>query len=195
MGLEPDFDLRDDDPRDVTVTIADGDDGVGLLLVAGRTGPVHCSRIHRGAGHQPGRSDALMGVLGIAIGVGCACSGFDIGTQDSTTFDTDRCRRLDRILYVVGFDSGGQDAGASMFEVATSMTSFLIFVPAFLPVFTSSLRQCCCSTCRLMTSAVRFLGTANAVSFTFMTVAALVYWAIRPGFGDRPSTSFSSVQS
>jgi acyl-[acyl-carrier-protein]-phospholipid O-acyltransferase/long-chain-fatty-acid--[acyl-carrier-protein] ligase len=36
----------------------------------------------------------------------------------------------------------------------------------------------------------RFLGTANAVSFAFMTVAGLLYSAIRPGFGDQPQRIF-----
>ena len=36
----------------------------------------------------------------------------------------------------------------------------------------------------------RFLGTANAVSFTFLTIAALLYWAIRPAFGDKPQHIF-----
>ena len=36
----------------------------------------------------------------------------------------------------------------------------------------------------------RFLGTANAVSFVFLTVAALLYWAIRPAFGDSPQHIF-----
>jgi len=36
----------------------------------------------------------------------------------------------------------------------------------------------------------RFLGTANAVSFAFMTVSALLYWVIRPAFGDEPQNIF-----
>jgi acyl-[acyl-carrier-protein]-phospholipid O-acyltransferase/long-chain-fatty-acid--[acyl-carrier-protein] ligase len=36
----------------------------------------------------------------------------------------------------------------------------------------------------------RFLGTANAVSFAFMTVAALFYWAVRPAFGNQPQKIF-----
>ena len=29
----------------------------------------------------------------------------------------------------------------------------------------------------------RFLGTANGIAFTFLTLASLLYWAIRPAFG------------
>ena len=29
----------------------------------------------------------------------------------------------------------------------------------------------------------RFLGTANGISFAFLTLASLLYWAIRPAFG------------
>ncbi len=36
----------------------------------------------------------------------------------------------------------------------------------------------------------RFLGTANAVSFTFLSVAGLLYWLIRPAFGSQPQKIF-----
>ena len=36
----------------------------------------------------------------------------------------------------------------------------------------------------------RFLGTANGVSFAFLTVAALLYWSIRPAFGESPQRIF-----
>ena len=29
----------------------------------------------------------------------------------------------------------------------------------------------------------RFLGTANGISFSFLTLASLLYWIIRPAFG------------
>ena len=36
----------------------------------------------------------------------------------------------------------------------------------------------------------RFLGTANAISFAFLSVASLLYWAIRRSFGDNPQRIF-----
>ena len=30
----------------------------------------------------------------------------------------------------------------------------------------------------------RFLGTANGISFGFLSVASLLYWVIRPAFGN-----------
>ena len=36
----------------------------------------------------------------------------------------------------------------------------------------------------------RFLGTANAISFGFLSVASLIYWIIRPAFGDAPQRIF-----
>ena len=36
----------------------------------------------------------------------------------------------------------------------------------------------------------RFLGTANAVSFGFLTLASLLYIVIRPLYGDEPQKMF-----
>jgi MFS family permease len=36
----------------------------------------------------------------------------------------------------------------------------------------------------------RFLGTANAVSFVFLTIAAVLYAVIRPAFGEQPQRIF-----
>jgi acyl-[acyl-carrier-protein]-phospholipid O-acyltransferase/long-chain-fatty-acid--[acyl-carrier-protein] ligase len=36
----------------------------------------------------------------------------------------------------------------------------------------------------------RFLGTANAISFAFLALAALLYWVIRPAFGNQPQYIF-----
>ncbi len=36
----------------------------------------------------------------------------------------------------------------------------------------------------------RFLGTANGISFGFLSVASLLYWIIRPGFGNEPQRIF-----
>ncbi len=36
----------------------------------------------------------------------------------------------------------------------------------------------------------RFLGTANAISFAFLSVASAMYWVIRPGFGTAPQRIF-----
>ena len=36
----------------------------------------------------------------------------------------------------------------------------------------------------------RFLGTANAISFSFLAVASLLYWIIKPLFIDAPQRIF-----
>ena len=36
----------------------------------------------------------------------------------------------------------------------------------------------------------RFLGTANGISFAFLSLASLIYWIIRPAFGSSPEKIF-----
>lgn len=36
----------------------------------------------------------------------------------------------------------------------------------------------------------RFLGTANAISFSFLALSSLIYWIIRPWFGNKPDNIF-----
>ena len=36
----------------------------------------------------------------------------------------------------------------------------------------------------------RFLGTSNGLSFAFLALASLLYWAMRPAFGSEPQRIF-----
>src|SRR5690606_2359914 len=36
----------------------------------------------------------------------------------------------------------------------------------------------------------RFLGTANAISFSFLALSSLIYWIIKPWFGSKPDNIF-----
>lgn len=132
----------------------------------------------------------LMGVLGVAIGVGCAAAGLISG------------RRIEPRLIPVGA------AGLVIFF------ALLAIVPPSLPDMRPGLRVACSNVAGFVFGAGfaagfyiiplqallqklspeaergRFLGTANAVSFAFLTLAALLYMVIRPAFGEEPQKIF-----
>ncbi|TWU57268.1 MFS transporter [Rubripirellula reticaptiva] len=135
-------------------------------------------------------ASALMGVLGVAIGVGCAVAGLISGHKIQPRLIPIGAGGLIVFFTLLGAVPTSKMPGASMLDVATSMTSFLIFGAGFFSGFYIVPLQALLQYLSPDDERGRFLGTANAVSFTFMTVAALLYWAIRPGFGDRPQHIF-----
>ena len=132
----------------------------------------------------------LMGVLGVAIGVGSGVAGLISG------------RRIEPRLIPVGA------AGLVLFF------TLLAAVPPTLPEMRLGLRVACSSVAAFVFGAGfsagfyiiplqallqklspeadrgRFLGTANAVSFGFLTLASLLYIVIRPLYGDEPQKMF-----
>ncbi len=81
-----------------------------------------------------------------------------------------------------------------MVRVAFSNVSFFIFGAGFFAGFYIIPLQALLQKLSPDDERGRFLGTANAVSFTFLTVAALLYWAIRPAFGNEPQNIFYRQQ-
>ncbi len=77
-----------------------------------------------------------------------------------------------------------------MFRVAFSNVSFFIIGAGFLAGFYIIPLQALLQKLSPDDERGRFLGTANAVSFAFLTIAALLYWLIRPGFGNQPQKIF-----
>jgi acyl-[acyl-carrier-protein]-phospholipid O-acyltransferase/long-chain-fatty-acid--[acyl-carrier-protein] ligase len=73
-------------------------------------------------------------------------------------------------------------AGGGMIGVALSNVSFFILGAGFFAGFYIIPLQALLQKLSPDDERGRFLGTANAVSFTFLTVAGLLYWAIRPAY-------------
>ncbi|QDT02562.1 Lysophospholipid transporter LplT [Rubripirellula lacrimiformis] len=135
-------------------------------------------------------ASVLMGVLGIAIGVGCAVAGLISGHKIQPKLIPIGAAGLIVFFTLLAAVPAPQMPGATMLQVATSMVSLLIFGAGFFAGFYIVPLQALLQYLSPDDERGRFLGTANAVSFAFMTVAALLYWAIRPGFDDKPQNIF-----
>lgn len=135
-------------------------------------------------------ASVLMGVLGVAIGVGCAAAGFISGNKIQPKLIPIGAAGLIVFFTLLAAVPSPPMPGATMLDVATSRVSALIFGAGFFAGFYIIPLQALLQHLSPDDERGRFLGTANAVSFTFMTVAALLYWAIRPAFGDEPQNIF-----
>lgn len=144
----------------------------------------------------------LMGVLGISVGVGCAFAGFISGDRIEP-----RLIPLGAIGLVVFFallgmvtprlyGVGPEVVGvggmprSSIMQVGLSNVSFFIMGAGFFAGFYIVPLQALLQSLSPDDERGRFLGTANAVSFAFMTFAAVVYFVVRGMFGDSPQRIF-----
>lgn len=135
-------------------------------------------------------ASVLMGVLGVAIGVGCAVAGLISGDQIRPRLTTIGAAGLVVcFLLLAAVPPWMPDAGPMM-RVALSNVSFLILMTGFFAGFYIIPLQSLLQHLSPDDERGQFLGTANAVSFAFMTVAGVLYTVIRPWFGDQPQHIF-----
>lgn len=144
--------------------------GLGLLIIPEYTMVLEISRSH---------ASILLGVLGIAIGAGSVAAGFISG------------RRIEPRLIPVG--AVGMTVFFALLGLVpptfTNVACFLLgagFFAGFYIIPFQALLQ------HLAPQAERgrMLGTANAISFSFLALASLFYWIIRPPFANSPQEIF-----
>ncbi|TWU42215.1 MFS transporter [Novipirellula artificiosorum] len=138
------------------------------------------------------RSEAsvLMGVLGVAIGIGCAVAGLISGHHIEPRLIPIGAAGLVVFFALLGLVPPSLPDMAPMVRVAFSNVSFFILGAGFFAGFYIIPLQALLQKLSPDDERGRFLGTANAVSFAFLTLAALFYWAIRPVFGNAPQNIF-----
>lgn len=143
-------------------------------------------------------ASALMGILGISVGVGCALAGLisghrieprlvPVGAAGLTFFFALLGLVPPRISAVAG---DGAELQATMLQVATSNVSLFIFGAGIAAGFYIVPLQALLQKLSPDSERGRFLGTANAVSFTFMTLSAVIFYSVRGWFGDAPQQIF-----
>ncbi len=129
-----------------------------------------------------GEASVLMGVLGIAIGVGCGVAGLISGHHIEPRLIPIGALGLIIFFALLAVVPPWVPARGGMIGVALSNVSFFILGAGFFAGFYIIPLQALLQKLSPDDERGRFLGTANAVSFTFLTVAGLLYWAIRPAY-------------
>ncbi|MGI9470181.1 MAG: MFS transporter, partial [Rubripirellula sp.] len=135
-------------------------------------------------------ASVLMGVLGVAIGVGCAVAGLISGHRIEPRLIPIGALGLIIFFALLAAVPPWLPNLPGMFRIAFSNVSFFILGAGFFAGFYIIPLQALLQKLSPDDERGRFLGTANAVSFTFLTIAALLYWAIRPAFGNQPQNIF-----
>jgi acyl-[acyl-carrier-protein]-phospholipid O-acyltransferase/long-chain-fatty-acid--[acyl-carrier-protein] ligase len=135
-------------------------------------------------------ASVLLGVLGVAIGLGCAVAGLISGHRIEPRLIPIGACGLILFFALLAAVPPSLPNLQPMFRVAFSNVSFFIIGAGFSAGFYIIPLQALLQKLSPDDERGRFLGTANAVSFTFLTIAALLYWAIRPAFGKQPQNIF-----
>jgi acyl-[acyl-carrier-protein]-phospholipid O-acyltransferase/long-chain-fatty-acid--[acyl-carrier-protein] ligase len=135
-------------------------------------------------------ASVLMGVLGVAIGVGCAVAGLISGHHIEPRLIPIGAAGLILFFALLAAVPPSMPDMQPMVRVALSNVAFFILGAGFFAGFYIIPLQALLQKLSPDDERGRFLGTANAVSFTFLTIAALFYWGVRPAFGDQPQNIF-----
>lgn len=121
----------------------------------------------------------LLAVLAVSIAVGCVIAGLVSG------------HRIEPRLVPVGA------IGVMIFMTllgvlapGLTLVALLIFGAGFFAGFYLIPLQAMLQKYSPVSERGRFLGTANAISFGFLSIAGGVYWLIRPAFGNEPHRIF-----
>lgn len=141
-------------------------------------------------GIQRFEASVLMGVMGVAIGVGCAAAGLISGHRIEPRLIPIGAVGLSFFFLLLGVVQPSLPDYAPMVRVALSNVSFFILGAGFFAGFYIVPLQSLLQKLSPDNERGRFLGTANALSFTFMTVSALFYWAIAKLFVGREHQIF-----
>ncbi len=135
-------------------------------------------------------ASVLMGVLGVAIGIGCAVAGLISGNQIQPKLIPIGAFGLILFFTLLAAVPPWMPDAGPMLQVALSNVSFFILGAGFFAGFYIIPLQALLQKMSPDDERGRFLGTANAVSFAFMTIAAIFYRVIRPAFGNQPQNIF-----
>ena len=156
--------------------------GIALFIVPQYTVVMHIDRT---------AASVLMGILGIAIGLGCAVAGLVSGHKIKPRLIPFGALGLIVFFFLLAaVEPPELNAGAGMWEVASTSVALLIFCAGFSAGFYIIPLQALLQSLSPKGERGRFLGTANGVSFAFLTLAAVFYWAFAENFEGRENEMF-----
>ncbi len=128
----------------------------------------------------------LLGVLGVAIGVGSATAGLISGHTIRPILIPIGAAGLTVFFLLLGSIPPTLPSFSPTWRVPLSTISALVFGAGFSAGFYIIPLQALLQRLSPDKERGRLLGTANGVSFTFLTLASILYWVIRPLFGTTP---------
>lgn len=155
--------------------------GIALFIVPEYTIVLDISRAE---------ASVLMGVLGIAIGVGCGVAGFVSGRHIEPRLIPVGAIGLTLFFFLLAYVPPSLSSGEGSARIAFSNVSWFILGAGFFAGFYIVPLQALLQGLSPDAERGQYLGTANAVSFGFMTLAAVFYWLVRDSFGDQPQLIF-----
>ncbi len=135
-------------------------------------------------------ASVLMGVMGVAIGVGCVVAGLISGHRIEPRLIPVGAVGLTVFFLCLGLITPSMPEMRPMLRVALSNVSMFIFGAGFFAGFYIIPLQSLLQKLSPDDERGRFLGTANAVSFAFMMAASLFYWGIAQFFSEQPQRMF-----
>lgn len=141
-------------------------------------------------GIDSSEASVLMGVLGIAVGVGCAVAGLISGHRIEPRLVPIGALGLTVFFLLLAAVPPALPNLPPLVRVAFSSVALFIFGAGFSAGFYIIPLQALLQGMSPDGERGRFLGTANAVSFMFLTIAAVLYWLIRDAFGNHPQHIF-----
>lgn len=148
--------------------------GIALLIVPEYTEIMDITRKN---------ASVLMGVLGIAIGLGCGVAGFISGHRIMPRLIPLGALGLIVFFFLLAFVTPPVlGMKAKYYEVLFSSVSVFIFFAGFSAGFYIVPLQALLQSLSPDGERGRFLGTANGVSFMFLTLASLVVLVLAPVF-------------
>jgi acyl-[acyl-carrier-protein]-phospholipid O-acyltransferase/long-chain-fatty-acid--[acyl-carrier-protein] ligase len=139
-----------------------------------------------------GRFEAsvLMAVMGIAIGVGCGVAGLISGHHIEPRLIPIGAMGLTLFFVLLGVIPPAMPDLKPMLRVGLSNVSFFVLGAGFFAGFYIIPLQALLQKLSPDGERGRFLGTANAISFAFMTLAAVVYFGLAKVFVAEPQRIF-----
>ena len=125
----------------------------------------------------------LLGVMGVAIGLGSAIAGLISGHAIRPRLIPIGAAGLTIFFLLLGTVPPTLPDLGPTWRILASWISLFVFGAGLSAGFYIIPLQALLQRLSPDDERGRFLGTANGVSFTFLTLASLLYWIMRPAFG------------
>lgn len=155
--------------------------GIALFIIPEYSSILNISRLE---------ASVIMGIMGVAIGLGCAAAGLISGHRIEPRLIPIGAAGLAIFFFLLGTVPPSLPDMGMYVRVVFSNVGLFVFSAGFFAGFYIIPLQALLQKLAPDNERGRFLGTANAVSFAFMTVSAALYASIAGLFGNQPQRMF-----